>query len=105
MHVMDRTFDRWRGYAGEFARWLTGRAASGAFRISLAALVANAFLLLAMHDAAAQRRPPPRPPDAPPQTAPPPPGPDAQGPGPTSNVRETVQADVSSRSVAVTSGF
>lgn len=78
--------------------------AAGALIVTLSAFVLSLLSLLSVDQAAAQRRPPPRPSDGnaaatpPPAAVPPPP----VAPG---EARETVEADVSSRSVAVTSGF
>ena len=101
---MHGTFDRLIRNSTEAGRgvrgWLRGRAAI------FIGLVAGVLLLAATDDAGAQRRPLVRPAD-PPAAAQPAlkPSPQTAVPAVALEARETVQADISSRSVAVTSGF
>ncbi len=106
-------FCRWLPMVGLLDRWIcfargmAGRVAPArrSRPTILSVLHISAVLLLAAPDvASAQRRPPVRPPETAVQPALPPPA-TTTAPAAVAVARETVQADVSSRSVAVTSGF
>ena len=98
---MNGSFDSWKKVAGRLGIVPAGLRVP--CRCVMTALSTVLIIVAVAGDAVAQRRPPVRPPENPSAVAP---LPSTTAPAPAAqDVRETVQADVSSRSVAVTSGF